>query len=202
MNLEGRNTVLIVEDDRICARALTRLVDTECHVRAVSTKAEALDALEYIDQLRAAVIDVRLPDGNGLDVVEEFHNRRPDLPVSIITAYYRTDIVEKIFSLDARFLAKPFNTYDLEAIRDYVLGAAPSTVGRRLRVLAKEKEFTSMETEIVGLAANGFDRKAIAEWLDLSMDELNGQVDLVLQKCEASRLGDVVGSLLREEGSE
>lgn len=199
MSRADGKTVLIVEDDRVCARALARVIGPAHPIRAVTTKAEALEELKHIALFRAAVIDVRLPDGSGLDVVEEARERRPDLPVSVVSAYLQSDMVQKIFSLDARFLAKPFTTFDLESIRDFVLGDAPSVVGRRLRMLASEKGFTSMEIEIVGLAANGFDAALIAEWLRLSPDDLAGQVDTVLEKCSACQMRDVVASLLREE---
>ncbi len=201
MSQVDEDTILIVEDDRICARALTRLIGREYSVRAVTTKAEALKELERIDSFRAAVIDVQLPDGSGLDVLEEAHLRRPDLPVSVITAYLQSDVIQKIFSFDARFLAKPFSTFDLESLRDFMLGAAPSTVGRRLRLLASERGLTPMETEIVGLAANGFDKKLTARWLHLTSNDLNDHFDNILNKCDFYRLQDLVASLIRNEES-
>jgi two-component system copper resistance phosphate regulon response regulator CusR len=108
--------ILIVEDERRAAAFVARAfqaegfgVDVACNV------GEGIErALE--NRYNLVVLDLLLPDGDGLELLRELHQRRPELPVLILSA--RTDLTTRLrgFELGAvDFLPKPFSLDELLA---------------------------------------------------------------------------------------
>jgi two-component system response regulator GlrR len=79
--------VLVVEDDPGSrALAVSRLRAEGHHVHAVESAAEALEALGA-QAFEAALLDLRLPDSDGLDLFEAIRRAAPGLPIVIMTAH-------------------------------------------------------------------------------------------------------------------
>ena len=108
--------LLLVEDDRLLAEGLSsQLEKAGFSVDATHTAKEALTLAEQEDY-RAVVLDLGLPDGNGLDVLRKWRTSRVSFPVLILTA--RGDWQDKVNGLKAGaddYLAKPFQTEELIA---------------------------------------------------------------------------------------
>jgi two-component system response regulator RegA len=87
IDFPGEKTLLILDDDAPFRTRLGRaLTGRGCAVSAVGTMAEALEVAQG-DAPAYAVLDLRLEDGSGLEVVEELHKRRPDCRVVMLTGY-------------------------------------------------------------------------------------------------------------------
>ncbi|GBO83696.1 DNA-binding response regulator [Marinobacter adhaerens] len=108
--------LLLVEDDRLLADGLaSQLEKAGFSVDSTFTAKEALVLAEQEDY-RAVVLDLGLPDGNGLDVLRKWRMNRASFPVLILTA--RGDWQDKVNGLKAGaddYLAKPFQTEELIA---------------------------------------------------------------------------------------
>lgn len=108
--------LLLVEDDRLLADGLaSQLEKAGFSVDSTFTAKEALVLAEQEDY-RAVVLDLGLPDGNGLDVLRKWRMNRSSFPVLILTA--RGDWQDKVNGLKAGaddYLAKPFQTEELIA---------------------------------------------------------------------------------------
>ncbi|MGM0952340.1 MAG: response regulator transcription factor [Pseudomonadota bacterium] len=108
--------LLLVEDDRLLADGLSgQLEKAGFSVDTTYTAREALILGEQEDY-RVAVLDLGLPDGNGLDVLRKWRMNRVSCPVLILTA--RGDWQDKVNGLKAGaddYLAKPFQTEELIA---------------------------------------------------------------------------------------
>ena len=90
-------TVLLVEDDPAISEPLTRALGREGYdVRAHATGAEALADIRGVDLV---VLDLGLPDMDGLDVAREVRASGNRVPILILTA--RTDEVDMVVGLDA-----------------------------------------------------------------------------------------------------
>src|SRR4029077_340872 len=95
--LEGRvasrDVVLIVEDDAVTARSISRLVRSIGLIPRVAPNArEALDALTVSHELRALVTDLQLPDGNGLWIAEAARRQAAVMPIVILTGSKSNEI--------------------------------------------------------------------------------------------------------------
>ncbi len=112
--LSGDATLLIVDDDKPFLTRLTRAMSTRGFtVEAVESVAEGLTAIET----RApayAVIDMRLGDGNGLDVMSELKARRPDARGIILTGYGNIVTAVTAVKLGAfDYIAKPVDADEI-----------------------------------------------------------------------------------------
>lgn len=108
--------LLLVEDDRLLADGLSsQLEKAGFSVDTTYTAKEAL-ALGKQEDYRVAILDLGLPDGNGLDILRKWRMNRVSYPVLILTA--RGDWQDKVNGLKAGaddYLAKPFQTEELIA---------------------------------------------------------------------------------------
>ena len=105
--------VLVVDDERLVRWSLVeRLRADGMDPVEAATAAEAIDkSAKGID---AAILDYRLPDGDGLSVLKRLRHQDPDLPVIMLTAH--TDvgvIVEAIKAGAADYVGKPFDVNDV-----------------------------------------------------------------------------------------
>lgn len=108
--------LLLVEDDRLLAEGLSSQLEKAGF--SVDTSHTARDALFLAEQedYRVVVLDLGLPDGNGLDVLRKWRMNRISFPVLILTA--RGDWQDKVNGLKAGaddYLSKPFQTEELIA---------------------------------------------------------------------------------------
>jgi two-component system KDP operon response regulator KdpE len=114
---QALSRVLVVEDDQSIRRMLRfSLRDAGFAITEVVTGAEALQTLEN-DVPEVVVLDLGLPDGLGGDVLkwlrqaEDSTDRGPVWVV--ISAQDQSDVVKQYGPLGRRFLAKPFNPWEL-----------------------------------------------------------------------------------------
>ena len=104
----GDKTLLIVDDDRAFCQRLARAMESRGFtVSAVSSVAEGIASITSAPPA-FAVIDMRLTDGNGLDVISELKARRSDARAIILTGYgniFTAVTAVKLGAFD--YLAKP-----------------------------------------------------------------------------------------------
>ncbi|MCB1507237.1 MAG: ActR/PrrA/RegA family redox response regulator transcription factor [Hyphomicrobiaceae bacterium] len=112
----GEADLLIVDDDRAFLQRLARAMETRgFSVRTAESSAEGLAAIDAAAP-RYAVIDMRLGDGNGLDVVEAARKARPDVRAVILTGYGNIASAVTAVKLGAvDYLAKPADAEDVFA---------------------------------------------------------------------------------------
>ena len=112
--MSGR--ILLADDDRAIREALTRALSLEGYdVVQVNDGAQALAAVEN-DQPDAAILDVMMPNVDGLTVCRVLRAERNRLPVLMLTA--RTETPDRVAGLDAGaddYLPKPFDLDELLA---------------------------------------------------------------------------------------
>ncbi len=111
----GRS-VLIVDDDHSFLQRLAKAL--EIRGFAVTTAESVADGLLQVERaaLACAVVDMRLGDGNGLDVISALKKRRPDARGIILTGYGNIATAVNAVKLGAAdYLAKPVNADDVVA---------------------------------------------------------------------------------------
>jgi two-component system response regulator GlrR len=106
--------VLVVDDDEELCELLT--IRLESRGYRVSTETRARDALARLgrEHVDATLLDLRLFDADGLEVLREVRDRSPDVPVIILTAHGSIDTAVEAMRRGAYgFLTKPFVDHDL-----------------------------------------------------------------------------------------
>ncbi|MFT6898327.1 MAG: two-component system OmpR family response regulator [Paraglaciecola sp.] len=124
--------ILLVEDDVSLCDALSKSLRSEGYaVNSVETGAEALQAIAT-DEFTMVILDLGLPDMDGLEVLATARKRKHLIPTLILTA--RDSMTDKIAGLDKGaddYLAKPFDMQELLArlrVMERRLGTAHSSV--------------------------------------------------------------------------
>jgi DNA-binding response OmpR family regulator len=129
-------SILVVEDDAHIARLVEmHLRDAGHDVRVVSTAAEGRVRAAR-DQPDLIVLDLMLPDGDGLDVCRALREKGDHTPILILTA--RDDEVDRVLGLELGaddYLTKPFGVRELMARVKAIL--------RRVEVLTQESQLPS-----------------------------------------------------------
>src|SRR5262250_3120395 len=114
--LPSERSLLIVEDDKSFLQRLARAMEGRGFV--VTTAETVADGLSQVDKVSPAyaVVDMRLGDGNGLDVISALKRRRPDARGIILTGYGNIATAVNAVKLGAvDYLAKPVDADDVVA---------------------------------------------------------------------------------------
>jgi two-component system OmpR family response regulator len=118
---KGRRRVLFVEDEPALRLSYQRHFGNHYDLVFASTGAEALARLEEV-RPDVAVLDMRLPDTDGVDLLRRIRRTQPELPVIITTAYMSIEPQLKVLDLPhSGYIVKPFRLDELGARIDAVL---------------------------------------------------------------------------------
>jgi len=112
----GERSLLIVEDDKSFVQRLARAMEGRGFV--VTTAESVADGLLQVEKAPPAfaVVDMRLGDGNGLDVISAMKRRRPEARAIILTGYGNIATAVNAVKLGAvDYLAKPVDADDVVA---------------------------------------------------------------------------------------
>jgi two-component system response regulator RegA len=112
----SERSLLIVEDDRSFLQRLAKALESRGF--AVSTAESVADGLQQVEKSTPAfaVVDMRLADGNGLDVISALKRRRPEARGIILTGYGNIATAVNAVKLGAvDYLAKPVDADDVAA---------------------------------------------------------------------------------------
>ncbi len=104
------NRILVVEDEADLAVTYDRLLRRQGY--RVVTAASRAEGLESIESAPPALViaDLRLPDGNGIDIIRAARAREPRVPVIVVTGFpSRAARDAAVASGASAFLAKPFD---------------------------------------------------------------------------------------------
>jgi two-component system response regulator PilR (NtrC family) len=122
-------TVLII-DDELDLRELLKLTLAKMDIdsTAVETVKEAKTALQE-KTFDLCLTDMRLPDGNGLELVDYVQKNYPQLPIAVLTAYGNVDLAVDALKLGAfDFLSKPIELSRLRALITNALTLSPKSL--------------------------------------------------------------------------
>lgn len=209
MGNAGQRSVLIVEDDRTFrARFETILASAGAFhvVDAVDTVARGLRTLResVIDLL---IVDLGLPDGNGIDVIREAARAQPECAVMVVTVFGDEEhVVAAIESGASGYLLKDSSTEDfLVAVQDLLDGGSPVSpmvarlVLNRLRApraraenAEQTVELSDRETEILTLVAKGFSFGDICQLLSITTNTVKTHVNRIYRKLAVHSRGQAV----------
>jgi two-component system response regulator GlrR len=106
--------LLIVDDDLSILRVLKMRLEFEGYQVEAASNIEGAKDLAARNEYELAIFDMKFPDGNGIELMKSIHQRDPDLPIIILTAYGTIESALKAMKQGAYiYLNKPFNYREL-----------------------------------------------------------------------------------------
>jgi len=117
-----KRKVLIVEDEPALQTSYARYFSARYDMAFARTGAEAMQQLESFDP-EVMVLDLRLPDTDGIALLQRIRQKRATLPVVVTTAYVSMEPLMHVLDLGhSAYLVKPFDLNELAARIDAVGG--------------------------------------------------------------------------------
>jgi len=193
--------VFLLDDHEVVRRGLRELLEAEDGLEVVGEAGTAQEAIARIPPTRpdVAVLDVRLPDGDGIEVCREVRSSHPEIQCLILTSF--TDdqaLLQAILAGASGYVAKQLKGDDIvDAIRRIAGGQSlldPAVTARareRLRAEPQQDErvarLSAQERTILELIADGLTNRQIATELNLAEKTVKNYVSNLLSKMGMER---------------
>jgi DNA-binding NarL/FixJ family response regulator len=197
---KGVPQFLVVEDDPLVADGVRLVLERHGSVRVAGSLAAARKMLDASAPGRCLIVDVGLPDGSGLDLLDEYKDLLEKLDVLVLTGMFERDLINRAVTLGARYAVKPISTTDLD---EFVRSLAPRTLPNQNRNAIVDREsarfgLTTRETELVRLHVDGKPRNRIIKELNISPKTYANHVTSILTKTELPNMAALTIRLLLE----
>ncbi|MGW3206073.1 response regulator [Streptomyces sp. NPDC001135] len=213
--------VFLLDDHEVVRRGLTDLLDAEPDIRVVGDADTAEHALTRGPALRphVAVLDVRLPDGDGITVCRELRDSMPELACLMLTSFDDEEaLLDAIMAGASGYVLKQIKGSDLvSAVRTVASGQSmldPATTARLMRSLRADPAGASSvppelaglsprERDILALIGDGLTNREIGKRLYLSEKTVKNHISRLLSKLGVQRRvqAAVLASHLEPQGS-
>ena len=189
-------SVVVVDDDDAGRESLCWLIESVgLNIKAFATPTEFLSSPEA-ETAGCLVLDLRLPEHGGLDVLQMLRDHELDIPTIMITAFGDIHSVVRAFRLGAvDFLQKPFSDQELiDRIQKCIEDDARhrEVEGGRRYIRERIDRLTARERQVLDSVLAGKQNKQIAYEMDISPKTVEAHRAKVMEKTEASSLVKLV----------
>ena len=198
--LRAPESVLVVDDHRIFAELLTFALTDGAPLRSVRVASNRAEAIAALDAARVdvAILDIRLVDGSGLDLIEPIRRHHPAARVIALTGYPRRDEAERALTLGASaYLAKDGSLDKLVRALAVATPARPVVVEEFPEDQLAGGTLTPREREVLLRLVAGDDAARIAARLSLSVLTVRSHIKSVLAKLGVSSQLEAVAEAAR-----
>jgi DNA-binding NarL/FixJ family response regulator len=198
-------TCLIVDDHEVVREGLRLALARSAHIRVIGEAADGASAVALTERRRPDVVimDLRMPDMDGLEATENVLQRAPDTGILIFTAYGERSLLQRGLESGARgYILKeaPHETL-VRAVEKVAAGETfvdPGLMAEFVSAQGQADVLTPREREILQLLADGMSNADVAAKLFISQETVKSHVRHILAKLEADTRTQAVAIALRE----
>jgi DNA-binding NarL/FixJ family response regulator len=208
--------ILVADDHDIVRRGLKDLLEERVGWSVCAEAANGREAVELALQHRphVAVLDLTMPELNGLEATRRIRQAIPDTEVLIFTMHESEELVRNVLAAGARgYLLKSDAARQLVPAVESLSQRRPFFAGRISEVLLEGflrtgrsqaaspivEQLTSRELEIVQLLAEGNSNKEIARALDLSVKTVETHRSAIMRKLDLHSIAQLVRFAIRNQ---
>jgi DNA-binding NarL/FixJ family response regulator len=198
---EGAIRVFLLDDHEIVRRGVRELLDAEDDIEVVGEAGTVERALARVPAVHpdVAILDVRLPDGNGITVCREIRSMSADISCLMLTSFSDDEaLMQAVLAGASGYLLKQIKGTDIvDAVRRVAGGgtlldpALAERVADRLRNPPEQDErlarLTGQERRILVLIADGLTNRQIGEEMHLAEKTVKNYVSNLLAKLGMER---------------
>ncbi|MBB4711503.1 response regulator [Streptomyces luteogriseus] len=196
--------VFLLDDHEVVRRGVHDLLNDEPDITVVGEAANVEQALVRVPALRpqVAVLDVRLPDGDGVTVCRELRSQMPELACLMLTSFDDEEaLLDSIMAGASGYVLKQIQGSDLvSAVRTVARGQSlldPSATAKLMARLRQGQEpepepdalpgLTEREREILALIGEGLTNRQIGQRLYLAEKTVKNHISRLLAKLGVER---------------
>jgi DNA-binding NarL/FixJ family response regulator len=203
--------VFLVDDHEVVRRGVADLLDEQEDLEVVGQASTVAEALARVPAMRpdVAVLDMRLPDGNGVELCRELRSIMPDLNCLMLTSYTDEEaMMDAILAGAGGYVIKDIRGLDLvSAVRTVASGrslldnrAAAALMGRIRAGEAKPgplSDLTEQERVVLDLIGEGLTNRQIGERMFLAEKTVKNYVSNMLAKLGMHRRSEAAAYMAR-----
>ncbi|MEV6163556.1 response regulator transcription factor [Streptomyces sp. NPDC052052] len=213
MHKQGKITVFLLDDHEVVRRGVHELLSGEDDIEVVGEAGTAAEALVRIPATRpdVAVLDVRLPDGSGVEVCREVRSEDENIACLMLTSYADDEaLFDAIMAGASGYVLKAIRGNELlNAVRDVAAGKSlldPVATARVLERLRDGKKprgdeklagLTEQERKILDLIGEGLTNRAIGQRMHLAEKTIKNYVSSLLSKLGMERRSQAAAYVAR-----
>lgn len=203
-----QKTVLVVEDHPVTLAQISQAIESDPRLELVGRVASVKAAQTWLAQNSApdaALIDLGLPDGSGLQIIRALDPNATQIIVTTVFADEK-NVVDAIEAGAVGYLLKERDAKSLcQAIVDTLEGGSPISPGIARYLLKRftsdsenqdpespQIELTKRELEVLGFVIKGFSYQEIAEALTLSVHTVTSHIQNIYRKLAVTSRGEAV----------
>lgn len=184
-------SVACVDDHPLVRKGVAAILSTEPGLQLIAEAENAAQALEVFRRYRPDVtlLDLRLPDKNGVEVAKEIRREFPDARIIALTSYDGDQDIYRALEAGVRgyLLKEMVHTEIIRAIRTVYQGKRfiPPEVSQQLSGFFPEVALTPREAEVLLWVARGLGNKEIGEQIGTAAGTVKAHIENILGKLEA-----------------
>lgn len=181
--------IVIADDHRLVAEGVAQLIHSQTSARVVAICGTLESAVSFLAEHHPDILllDVALPDGDGIDAVGQLRRQSPQTRIIIFTMYAEPAVIKRALNNNVEgYLLKSCSADELkEAIETVAKGAAYiCEEARQIMCCGQEcpAQLTAREREILRLIVDGYSQKEIADQLCLAFETVHSYTKYIRQK--------------------
>ncbi len=210
MIVKNRIKVLIADDHPLVRYGIKTFLETYDDIYIVGEAENGREAIEICEKHLPDVVlmDVRMPELNGIEATNHILKKRPNIKVIILTSFIDKELIENSLKAGASsyLLKNESGERIVRVIRDAYQGksnlsseAAQIMISEVRNPLSKRYQLTKREKEILSLMVEGLSNKEIAKRLTLSTSTIQFHITNILSKFGVSKRTEAIYLALKQK---
>ncbi len=193
-------SIMITDDHSMIREGLKSLLELDDDIKVIAEAVDGRDCLDKLDVYKPDILllDINMPNMNGLDVLKELKARKSKVKVLVLTVHNETEYLMKAVDIGINgYVLKDSESAELKkAIRAIMDGETyiqpsliPALNAKRLERNEDEEKIDSLtrrELEVLKLLAIGMYNKEVAEKLEISERTVKNHVSNIFKKLEVT----------------
>jgi DNA-binding NarL/FixJ family response regulator len=206
--------VFLLDDHEVVRVGVRELLESDGDIEVVGEASTAAEALARVPAVRpqVAVLDVRLPDGDGVSVCRELRSQLPELACLMLTSFADDEaLFDAVLAGAAGYVLKQVKGNDiLDSVRRVAAGQSlldPATTARMMQRMREQVErpdplegLTEQERRVLALIGEGLTNRQIGERMFLAEKTVKNYVSNLLTKLGMERRTQAAAFVARMDG--
>ena len=197
-------TLMIVDDHPVVREGLAAILKSQKDMKIVAEAGDGEEACKLYDEFSPDVVllDLRMPNKDGLGVITELMARNPPRPrIIVMTTYESEEDIRRTLKAGAKgYLAKGTAPQEIrDAVRKVAKGDSllPASIASKLAESMSHPELSERELQVLQYMANGRSNKEIGQVLYISENTVKAHVKSILAKLDAMGRTEAIAIALK-----